>query len=61
VWDTGIWDQSQWGGGNLTLSRQWQSVTGVGIAAAVRMKAQPKGVSLRWVATDVVFEVGEIL
>jgi hypothetical protein len=60
-WDNGIWDQSQWGGGNLTISRQWQSVTGVGIAGAVRMKAQPKGVSLRWVATDVVYEVGEIL
>ena len=61
TWDSGIWDQSQWGSGLLTMSRYWQSVTGVGIAGAVRLKAQPKGVSLRWVATDVVFEKGGIL
>lgn len=60
-WDVGLWDVALWGGGALTMSRQWQSVAGVGIAAAVRMKSQPKGVTLQWVSTDVVYEVGDIL
>jgi len=60
-WDSGTWDTSVWGGGDLTLSRQWQSVSGVGTAGAVRLKSQPRAIALRWVATDVVYEVGAIL
>ena len=60
VWDTGTWDTSAWGGGNL-IQKSWQGVTGVGYCAAIRLTAVSQGLSVQWLATDLVMEPGAIL
>lgn len=60
VWDSGVWDSGIWGGG-LTILQNWQGVNGVGYYAAPQINTAASGIDLRWVSTDVVYEVGAIL
>jgi len=60
LWDQGIWDQDIWGGA-LTIQKNWQSVSGLGMAACLHMKLTSKYYEIRWQATDYVFEVGAIV
>lgn len=59
------WNGSTWGGtvwqGGITTSRQWESISGIGIVGAFRMKIATKDARVRWSATDVVYEPGAIL
>lgn len=59
TWDSGTWDASVWGGG-LTISSNWQYVSGVGRAGAIHMKTSSNS-KLRWAATDYVYEIGGVL
>lgn len=60
TWDTSLWDVGIWGGG-LTITKYWQSVTGIGFSGALRMKIASRGIETRWAATDYVFEKGAVL
>lgn len=60
TWNTGLWDQAIWGGGN-TIQKQWQGVTGVGYCSAIRLKAVSQGIDVHWISTDLVMEPGSIL
>lgn len=58
-WDTSLWDVTFWGSAERT-SGDWQSVTGIGNAATVKIIASTQqAVSLQ--AIDYVFEPGGIL
>jgi hypothetical protein len=59
-WDTSAWDTSSWGS-DPTIRRDWQSITGLGYCAALRIKAAAKNLNIHWHATDWIFEPGGIL
>jgi len=60
VWDTATWDSGLFSGG-LSISKLWQSATGVGYAAGPQLTCVTNGIQLRWVSTDIVYEGGAIL
>ena len=60
LWDTARWDAGLWAGSSV-IYKQWQGVNGVGYCAAPRLLAAGKGISLNWMATDLVMERGGVL
>ena len=60
TWDNAIWDTSTWGG-NLSINRIWQGVTGLGFSAGINMSIASQGIDVHWVSTDYVMEKGAVL
>ena len=60
VWDGAIWDVSSWGG-NLSLNKIWQSVSGLGFSGGMNMSMASQGIDVHWASTDYVMEKGGIL
>jgi hypothetical protein len=60
TWDNAVWDEQVWGG-NLTLTKLWQGVTGIGYSGGVVMKVASQGIDVHWVSTDYVMERGGVL
>ena len=60
VWDSGIWDNSKFGG-SPTIYQAWQGLNGVGYYGAPIVKALSAQLNVSWVGTDVVIENGAIL
>ena len=56
-WDDAIWDVAEWTTTDV-ISKQWQSISGVGFAGGLRLATQLKDISCSWVATDFIYEVG---
>lgn len=56
-WDTASWDTSDWAFGDV-VSKDWQSLTGVGIAGGLRIETSLNNIGTRWASTDVVYEAG---
>lgn len=56
-WDISDWDVSDWGG-NDSIFKNWQSISGVGYAGGIRIRTSTKGISYRWQSTDISFESG---
>lgn len=59
-WDDGAWDSFYWSGGD-TLTARWQSVTGVGYCAGIRVVTELQNIGCKWQATDFVYERGAVL
>lgn len=59
-WDASLWDSGIWGGG-LSIIQRWQGIAGTGYYAAPQLNTSSQGVDLRWVSTDLVYEVGAII
>ena len=59
-WDSGVWDTAIWGA-DFNVIQNWQSVNGIGYYGSPQMQIASQGIDLRWVSTDVVYEVGAIL
>lgn len=57
VWDTSLWDTALWGA-DLTITNNWQGVTGIGYCCGVVFKSASSGLQIEWAATDVVFQGG---
>jgi hypothetical protein len=55
----GVWNQSVWEGG-LATYKTWQSVTGIGTAASIRMVVRSSNETY-WATTDWLYETGGIL
>lgn len=60
TWDSAHFDVAQWVG-DQGLFKQWQGVNGVGYCAAPRLLAAGKGITLNWMATDLVMERGDVI
>lgn len=60
AWDSAVWDTSIWGS-DFNVIQNWQGVSGVGKYGSTQMQIASSGVDVRWVTTDVVFEVGGLL
>ena len=60
VWDTALWDEDVWGG-NLSLTKLWQGVTGIGYSGGIIMKIASQGIDVYWVSSDYVMERGGVL
>jgi hypothetical protein len=60
VWDVAVWDEDVWGG-NLSLTKLWQGVTGLGYSGGIIMKIASQGIDVHWVSTDYVMERGGVL
>jgi hypothetical protein len=59
-WDSGIWDQYNWGGG-LVTTKFWQGVTGTGFSGSININVASQGIELHWASTDYVMERGGVL
>lgn len=57
LWDIAVWDTGLWGQG-LTITNNWQGITGIGYCGGVHMKSASQTLQLEWAATDVVFQTG---
>jgi hypothetical protein len=60
VWDTAVWDEDVWGG-NLSLTKLWQGVTGLGYSGGIVMKIASQGIDVYWISSDYVMERGGVL
>jgi hypothetical protein len=57
LWDSGVWDRAVWGQG-LTVSNNWQGITGIGYCASLQFASASMGIDIQWASTDVVFQLG---
>ncbi len=60
VWNSGVWDQAVWGGASKA-AKSWQSITGIGYAGSLRVRADVSDQRVSWQSTTYVFEPGGIL
>lgn len=56
-WDVAEWDVAEWSLGDV-VSKDWRSITGIGISGGLNISTSFSGVKCRWVSTDVIYEVG---
>jgi len=54
-WDAATWDVSPWGGGNA-IARNWYSVSGVGYAASLVLKADFQNVTFDLAAFNIMYK-----
>ena len=57
AWDVATWDVATWGA-PITTQQAWFSVADIGWNAAVRVRTSTTQQSVRWLATDVRYEIG---
>lgn len=60
IWDSSDWDDALWTT-PLTVYQNWQSVSGFGYYGSPQINVSSNNIDLRWVSTDVVYEMGAIL
>jgi hypothetical protein len=56
-WDVAEWDTAEWVIGDV-ISRDWQSITGIGISGGLNISTNLSGIECQWVSTDIIYEVG---
>lgn len=59
-WDTSPWDTSPWSSPTEVQSN-WQTVSGIGKAATISMQIASMGQTVRWQATDYLYQMGGVL
>ena len=60
-WDVSKWDEGYWSSGASTVAK-WRSVSHQpGYALAVRLRIAAKGVTMSWIATDMILQRGGLL
>lgn len=59
-WDSAVWDTNVWGG-NLSITKNWQGVTGLGFSGGIVMKVVSQGIDVHWASSDYVMERGGVL
>lgn len=58
IWDEAIWDDDIWAGG-LTVNAGWQSVSGIGYVASLRLRVATDAVQQVWDSTTYTYQLGE--
>lgn len=56
-WDVAEWDVAEWVIGDV-VSKDWRSITGIGISGGLNISTNLSGVKCSWISTDVIYEVG---
>ena len=56
-WDTATWDTAVWGG-TIQTQKVWRSIADIGWNAAIRIRTSTTAQSIKWHATDVMYERG---
>lgn len=56
-WDVAEWDLAEWVLGDV-VSKDWQSITGIGISGGLNISTDMNGAETRWISTDIIYEVG---
>ena len=59
-WDVAKWDEENWGG-LLTVTKNWQGVSGLGFSGSVNINVASQGIDFHWASTDYVMEKGGVL
>jgi hypothetical protein len=59
-WDVAKWDEASWGG-YLTITKNWQGVSGLGFSGSVNINVASQGIEFHWASTDYVMEKGGVL
>jgi hypothetical protein len=59
-WDVAEWDEEIWGG-LLTVTKNWQGVSGLGFSGSVNINVASQGIDFHWASTDYVMERGGVL
>lgn len=57
LWDVALWDVGVWGYG-LTITNNWQGITGIGYCGGLVFTTASQGLQLQWAATDIVYQPG---
>ena len=57
VWGVSLWDTGLWGS-DLSITNNWQGITGIGYCGAINLKSSSSGVQIEWASTDVVYQSG---
>lgn len=60
AWDVATWDLAPWTRGD-SVTKNWQTVTGVGYAGGIRVVVAAKNLTCRWQSTDFVYELGGVI
>jgi hypothetical protein len=60
VWDVGVWDVGIWGG-RFGTAKSWQSITGLGYCASLRVRTTNTAKDVRWQATNYMMESGGLI
>lgn len=60
LWDVGLWDLAIWGA-DLFPSANWETAGGIGYAFAPSLNVAAQGVTVQWIASDILFEAGGVL
>lgn len=60
LWGVSKWGVGLWGTG-LYAFKNWLGITGVGMCASPRLKVASAGLEVRWQATDITYEMGEVI
>lgn len=60
LWDVALWDVDSWSG-DVAISKDWRSVTGLGWAAALRIRGQSNELQVSLRSIDFLFSVGGIV
>lgn len=60
AWDVSTWDVAPWTRGD-SITKNWQTVTGVGYAGGIRVVLAAKNLTCKWQSTDFVYEYGAVL
>lgn len=56
-WDVAEWDVAEWVIGDV-ISRDWRSITGIGISGGLNISTNISGLEYSWISTDIIYEVG---
>lgn len=60
LWDTALWDVGVWAGGT-DIFRSWQSVSGIGRSASLRIKTSTKQTRPSVIAINYIYKLGGFL
>lgn len=60
IWDVAEWDTATWGS-EASIRKNWQSVTGFGYCAAIRLKTATMEENITWYSTGVIYQQGAFL
>lgn len=60
LWDVAQWDVGQWSG-DFRIQSLWQGVTGIGFSGSLHIQITSNSDTVKWLSTEVLYEVGAVI